>query len=175
MSNRWSMLVVLEDLERGAERHGLLRHRLVPSGRAAGTPNNLINTEPDGKIKYTDWSLEAARHLGGAVRLEDLADAPPSGAARTGAAPSRRRSTTAPSAFRPSRSTPAGRTTSTSSTSASRRSSVWTRTLKVGAVHRRLQRVQRQSRTEPHLGLGHVRSCGRPTSCRRASLASAPR
>ncbi len=27
------------------------------------TPNDLINTEPDGKINYTDWYVEVARHL----------------------------------------------------------------------------------------------------------------
>lgn len=57
MSNRWSMLAAFS--KTWSERNGntffgtAFRQNELPV-----TPNDLINTEPDGKIKYTDWNLK---------------------------------------------------------------------------------------------------------------------
>ena len=57
MSNRWSALFSFTQTWSEAQEKDhfgqVFRQNELPI-----TPNDLINTEPDGKVKYTDWSLK---------------------------------------------------------------------------------------------------------------------
>ncbi len=65
--------VVLEDVERRPDDTFFgtgFRQNALPV-----SPQDLINTEPDGQIKYTDWSLKLNGTYAGALGPQDLADA----------------------------------------------------------------------------------------------------
>ena len=57
MSNRWSMMAAFSHTWTEAQNNSFFGTNFRQN-QLAITPNDLINTEPDGKIKHTDWTLK---------------------------------------------------------------------------------------------------------------------
>jgi hypothetical protein len=57
MSNRWSLMAAFSHTWTEAQNNSFFGTNFRQN-QLAITPNDLINTEPDGKIKHTDWTLK---------------------------------------------------------------------------------------------------------------------